>query len=187
MRRLQTLYIAGPEPWLPEAGERLAVQRRMCEQLGFTLLIPDPAALVETDRSEVMAREIYAERNARLRLADVGLVNLTPFRGPGCDPGAAFEAGVMAGLGKPVFGWLNIESEEEASYLDRVENQIGAVLDEEGVWRDLDGCEIEDFGLPEGLMLWAEMRGLFVVATPDPFGDLTGLRLCLDALRQYAE
>jgi nucleoside 2-deoxyribosyltransferase len=46
---------------------------------------------------------------------------------------------------------------------------------------------VEDFGLPETVMLWAEARRLFVVITDDPLHDLTGLELCLDALALYAE
>ena len=35
-------------------------------------------------------------------------------------------------------------------------------------------------------MLWAEARRFFVVVTPDPIGDLTGLKLALEAVRLYA-
>ena len=36
-------------------------------------------------------------------------------------------------------------------------------------------------------MLWAEARRLYVIVTEDPLGDLTGLQLCLEALRLYAD
>jgi len=187
MRRIETLYLAGPEAWFPGAAEHLALCAAICAEAGFQLLTPDASALRQTEPDEVMAREIYAERVARLRRADAGIVNLTPWRGPAADPGAAFEAGFLSGLGKPVLGWLNVASEDDAEYLGRVDAWVGAQLDEAGVWRDGDGCLIENFGLPETAMLWAEARQLFVVATPDLMTDLTGLRLCLDALKLYAE
>lgn len=186
MRRISTLYLAGPEAWFPDPEGHAVDQRAICEAAGFAALTP--ADIVPSDEpSEVSAREIYAERMSRMRRADAGIVNLTPWRGPGCDPGAAFEAGVLSALGKPVFGFLNIAAEEDAEYRDRVEAEVGAVLDETGAWRDADGCAIEDFGLPETLMLWSEMRRLYVIVTADPLGDLTGLRLCLDAVRLYAD
>ena len=35
--------------------------------------------------------------------------------------------------------------------------------------------------------IWAEARRLYVIVTEDPLGDLTGLQLCLDALRASAD
>ena len=35
-------------------------------------------------------------------------------------------------------------------------------------------------------MLWAEARSFFVVVTPDPLGDVTGVELCLEAMKPYA-
>ena len=92
----------------------------------------------------------------------------------------------LAGLGRPIMAYVNVADESEAEYVDRVEVHVGAQRDEHGVWRDGDGCVVEDFGLPETLMLWAEARRLFLVIA-DPFEDHTGLQLCLDALQLYAE
>jgi nucleoside 2-deoxyribosyltransferase len=115
------------------------------------------------------------------------IANLTPWRGPNCDPGTAFEVGFAAALGKPVFAYLNVPQEDEADHRERVELLAGARMEEDGRVLDEYGCEVEDFGLPENLMLWAEARRFFVVVTQDPLGDLTGLELSLDALRVYAD
>ncbi len=115
------------------------------------------------------------------------MVNLTPFRGPHCDPAVAFEAGFMAGLGKPVFAYMNVVIEDDAELCTRVESYVGAERDEDGVWRDELGLAIEDFGLPETLMLWAEARRLYVIVTNDVQTDLTGLQLCLEAVQLYAD
>lgn len=159
----------------------------MCIDAGFTGLTPDPMPPPSDDSSEMEARELYTARMARLRQADAGVVNLTPWRGPAADTGAAFEAGVLAGLGRPLFAYLNVPDESQAEYVDRVEAFVGAQRDEGGVWRDGDGCVVEDYGLPETVMLWAEARRLFVIVTNDTLHDLTGLELCLDALALYAE
>ncbi|PHY14093.1 nucleoside 2-deoxyribosyltransferase [Caulobacter sp. B11] len=187
MKPVRSIWLAGPEPWLADAPAQSARQRALCADNSFEGLTPPPAAPGDPDDSEIQARELYADRMAQLRRADAGVINLTPWRGPSCDPSAAFEAGVLAGLGRPVFAYLNIQDETQAEYVDRVEAQVGAQRDAAGVWRDGDGCAIEDMGLPETVMLWAEARRLFVIVTDDPLHDLTGLELCLEALALYAE
>lgn len=187
MRPVRSIWLAGPEAWLADFEAQASRQRAMCIDAGFTGLTADPVPPPSSDSSELEARELYAARMARLRQADAGVVNLTPWRGPSADAGAAFEAGVLAGLGRPVFAYLNVPDESQAEYVDRVEAFVGAQRDENGVWRDGDGCVVEDFGLPETVMLWAEARRLFVIVTNDTLRDLTGLELCLDALALYAE
>jgi nucleoside 2-deoxyribosyltransferase len=187
MRRVSTLFLAGPDSWYPDAADHLARQRLVAERMGFSVLTPAPVGPAEETPSELTARAIYAERVSRLRRADAGVVNLTPFRGPAADATTTFEMGFLAGLGKPVVGWINLGDELEAEYRERVEAWMGARLDETGVWRDGDDCEIEDFGLPEGMMLWAETRRLFVIVTDDPMHDLTGFEMCLQALKLYAD
>lgn len=187
MRRNGTIYLAGPDVFFPDAGELFARKRAMCEAAGFSALLPIDIDLVESEPSEAMAREIYAADMGAVRRADALIANLTPWRGPGCDPGTAFEAGFAAALGKPVFAYLNVTDEAEADHRTRVLAWVGGELAEDGRWRDAEGCEIEDFGLPENLMLWAEARRMHVIVTPDPLFDLTGLELCLEAVRLYQD
>jgi nucleoside 2-deoxyribosyltransferase len=187
MRRIDTVFLAGPDLWFPEAQDHLARKVARCAEEGLTAVAAPGEGLVETEPSEAMAREIYAQALERLRKADAVIVNLTPWRGPNADPGTAFEAGFAAALGKPVFAYLNVTSEDEAEYRGRVEVMVGATPGEDGRWRDLDDAEIEDFALPENVMLWAEARRFFVIVTPDPLYDLTGLELCLEAMRMYSD
>ncbi len=187
MRRIRSIYLAGPALPLVHEAPVAAAAQLMVEAAGYAAVRLDEDALVERSPSEAMAREIYAQRVARMRQADAAVVNLTPFRGPHCDPGTAFEAGFFSGLGKPVFAYMNLFSEEEAELKSRVDFYVGAEVDEAGVWRDDFGAPIEDYGLPESLILWAEARRLYVIVTPDPESDLTGLQLCLDAVKLYAD
>jgi nucleoside 2-deoxyribosyltransferase len=185
MRRIQTLYLSGPDSSLPNATAHDAARRAMCEQAGFTPISPLGAPVAEEEKSEAMAREIYAGRMALMRQADAVICNLTPLHGPSCDAGSAFEAGFMSGLGKPVFAYMNLVEEADAELASRLESWALIEIDDEGVLRDEHGCEIEDFGLPENLMLWAEARRLYVIVTPDTLGDLTGLELCLEAVKMF--
>ncbi len=187
MRRIASVYLAGPDLWFPDAAEHALNQRALCEEAGFAPFTAFDQSTVESDPSEVMAREIYADRIGRLRQADAVIANLTPWRGPHAEPGTAFEMGFASALGKPVFAYLNVTAEDEADLKGRIEAVFGAMPDEDGRPRDALGSEIEDFGLPESLMLWAEARRVFVIVTADPLGDLTGLELALQAVRVYAE
>jgi nucleoside 2-deoxyribosyltransferase len=187
MRRIASLYIGGPDGALPLGGAILAGKRKLCADRGFVPVLAADSVLVETDPSEAMAREIYADRVQRLRLADAAILNLTPWRGPNCDVSTAFEAGFMAALGKPVFAYMNVQSEDDAELRGRIEAEMGLELDRAGVWRDGFGGEVEDFGLPEDIMLWGEARRLFVVVTDDIYGDVTGFEMCLDAVKLYSD
>jgi nucleoside 2-deoxyribosyltransferase len=187
MRRISSIFLAGPDQWFPEAEDHLSRARGMIELAGYTPMIGAGGGLIETERSEVMARETYAKTLQTLRTADAVIANLTPWRGVGADPAAAFQVGFASALGKPVFAYLNVAAEDEADVRGRVEAQFGASPDSAGVWRDADDCEIEDYGLPENLMLWAEARRFYVIVTPEPIGDLTGLELCLEAVGLYSE
>ncbi len=187
MRPITSLYLGGPDSFYPDAAQLRGRQRMLAEERGFSVLVPLPLGPSQDDHSELTARAQYAERLARLRRADAGIINLTPFRGPGADAGAAFEMGFLAGRSRPVMAWINLADEMEAEYRERVDGWMGSRLDETGVLRDGEDCEIEDFGLPEAALLWAEARRLFVIVTDDPLSDLTGFEMCLDALRLYAD
>jgi nucleoside 2-deoxyribosyltransferase len=186
MRPVRSLWLAGPEAWLPDSEAHAARQRAMCLDAGLEPLLPAHMPSGEGG-DEMEARKFYAGRMAQLRQADAAVINLTPFRGPSADTATVFEAGVLAGLGRPIFAYLNVTNEIHAEYVARVDAILGATLDETRVWRDGDGCVVEDHGLPETVMLWGEARRLFVIVTENPLRDLTGLELCLQALALYAE
>ena len=190
MRRFSSIYLAGPDPYLPDGEALIQRKRELCEALGLTA-VPSRKPAPEDGSSgragELQARVLYTEALQALRDADAVIANLTPWRGPDCHTATAFEIGFASALGKPVFAYMNVEDEGEAEYLGRVEAMLGAEVDANGVWRDPDGCEIEDLDLPESLMLWAEARRFYIIVTPDPLGDATGVELCLDALKLYTD
>ena len=188
MKRVECVYLAGPDLWVPDAAAHQRRQAALCVEAGLTAITSKlGAGVTEAERSEVHARILYTEALSDLRRADALIANLSPWRAPSCDPTTAFLAGFAAALGKPVFAYANIAEEEEADPRGRIEAWMGATPDVDGRWRDGAGAENEDFYLPETLMLWAETRRFFTIVTDDPFHDLTGLEMCLDALQLYAE
>lgn len=186
MARIETVFLAGPDLWFPDAATHLEDMAEVCRASGLTARFAR-TDLNETVRSEVMAREIYANALQAVRGSDALIANLTPWRGPNADPGAAFEMGFASALGKPVLAYMNVTNEDDADYRSRVEAMVGAVPGDDGRWFDMDDGEIEDLALPENVMLWAEARRFFIIVTSEPFSDTTGLSLCLDALELYSE
>ena len=87
----------------------------------------------------------------------------------------------------PLWAGEGARTETASRLRGRIEADMGVELDRKGVWRDGFGGEIENFGLPEDLMLWGEARRLFVVVTDDIYGDLTGFEMCLDAVKLYSD
>lgn len=186
MARIETVFLAGPDLWFPDAETHLEDMAEVCRGAGLTARF-GRTGLKETARTEVMAREIYANALAAVRGSDALIANLTPWRGPNADPGTAFEMGFASALGKPVLAYMNVTDEDDADHRSRIEAMVGAVPGGDGRWFDMDDGEIEDLSLPENVMLWAEARRFFVIVTPEPFSDTTGLSMCLDALGLYSE
>ncbi len=185
MRRLKTVYLSGPDRHYPDVDGLIARKRALCEVAEVTLRLAGDQVDLSAPPGELQARQAYAGALSNLRASDAVVANLTPWRGPGCDPGTAFEVGFASALGKPVLAYMNLEDEDDADYRSRVEAWMGASPDVAGVWRDGNDCAVEDLDLPETTLLWAESRRLFVIVTPDPFGDITGLELCLEALKAW--
>src|ERR1700752_410681 len=140
------IYLAGPDVFLPDAiaiGQR---KREICQRHGVTGLYPldNTVDLAAPDAS----LQIFRGLEAMMDTADAIIANLTPFRGPGADPGTAYELGYMAGRGKFCLGYSN----DPAVYADRL-RRIADVKPHAERLVDAEGLTVEDFGLPDNLML----------------------------------
>ena len=118
-----------------------------------------------------------ARRNEmHIRNSDAILANLTPFRGPGADPGTVYEIGFGRAIGRPVFGYATVA----ADYANRVRRLPGSTAT-----HDEAGLAIEDFGLFENLMISCgiEASGGFVRAenVADRWRDLSVFERCVAA------
>ena len=178
-----TVYLAGPEVFLPDAIELGTRKKRLCSAYGFEGLYPLDNEIARGASSERTDRLIYRANEAVIRRADFGICNLTPFRGVSADPGTVFEVGMLAGLGKRVFAYTNVAQD----YLDRTKLKEALVFDSgQKVWRDAHGMTVEDFGNADNLMIdWAvaEHGGFPIVrhdARPAEVDrDLIGFETCL--------
>jgi nucleoside 2-deoxyribosyltransferase len=176
------VYLAGPEVFLSEAVAIGRRKKELCSLYGFQGLYPYDNEAVPDGSGVGLDLLIYRANVAMMRQSDFGILNLTPFRGPSADVGTVFELGMLAGLGKPVFGYTN----DAEDFLARVRRMEAAQFDAvDKVWRDSAGMKIEDFGNADNLMIDATLieQGRPVVryaAAPSAhFYDLTGFEACL--------
>lgn len=139
------IYLAGPDVFLENARLVGEQKQAMCRDFGFEGLFPlDNDEDVGTDPAK-----IFRANCALMRRADLGMFNLSPFRGPSADAGTVFELGFMFSSGKPVYGY----SGAQAKYWDRVTMGHDAHLDLHGQRRDREGYAIENFDLFDNLMI----------------------------------
>jgi nucleoside 2-deoxyribosyltransferase len=180
---MQKVYLAGPDVFLPEAIAVGVRKKELCAEFGFEGLFPFDNEISPNLGGERVDRLIYRANERMIRRADFGIFNLTPFRGPSADVGTVFELGMLAGLGKRVFGYTNVTDD----LLDRCKRFGELTFDPaEKVWRDPAGMSVENFGNADNLMIdnsLTEHGGYPIVrhkALPaDLFRDLTGFKACL--------
>jgi nucleoside 2-deoxyribosyltransferase len=181
---MPSIYLAGPEVFLPNAIEVGRLKKAICRRFGFEGLFPlDNELPLGGLSKQDQAQAIYEANIGLLEQADIVVANLTPFRGPSMDVGTAFEIGYAVHAGKPVFGYANVTQD----LLARVAAS-GARRLRDGRPVDAFDMDIENFGLFENLMIDVPIRlsGEAVVAGTVPqrqlFSDLSVFERCLSRL-----
>ena len=172
------IYLAGPDVFLPDAVEIGRRKVELCARHRLTGLYPLDN---EVDRAAKDASlQIFRGNEAMMIEADAIIANLTPFRGPGADPGTVYELGYMTGRGKLCLGYSN----DPSSYADRV-REFTDVTSRDGRLVDALGLTVEDFGLTDNLMMIhaLDLHGAALVTpreTPvDIWRDLTSFEACV--------
>lgn len=180
------IYLAGPDVFLPDA---IAIGRRkvdICARYGLTGLYPLDNPLDRSVADPSLA--IFMANEAMMDASDAIIANLTPFRGAGADPGTAYELGYMAGRRKLCLGYAN----DPAVYTDRL-RRIADVKPHDDRLVDAEGLTVEDFGLPDNLMLIhaLDLHGCPLImpkqAAADLWHDLTAFEACVRAAAASAQ
>lgn len=178
---VKSLYLAGPDVFLTDAAEVGRAKRELCSKFGFRGLFPLDVELSASGLAPKNAGEaIYRENVKLMRSADAIVANLTPFRGPSADVGTAFEVGFFAALGKPIFAYTS----DMRGFTERCRAWIGAGA---GAATDPSGASIENFGLPDNLMLPEAVRssgGTWVARRSLPGRELAALEAFEECLRR---
>ena len=151
---MTSVYLGGPEVFFPDLEAVFRAKIQICTELGFTPALPGDGKPANFPRTsgvslKTISTMFYAADMLAMLGADIGVFDLTPFRGVSADSGTVLELGFMAGLKKPVFGYTNIG----APYIERVSPRTQEKRGGQLVWVDDTGCTIEDYGNFDNLML----------------------------------
>lgn len=145
--------MAGPDVFFPDPHGWAARRAAICAAHGLHAVSPFDSMDEPADWASLTAAARIARRNeAHIRSCGAVIANLTPFRGVSADVGTAYEVGYARALGLPVFAYTT-------------DPRLLAARTGPGS-RDADGLEIEDFGLPENLMIACAVEA-FVVQEED--------------------
>ena len=141
------IYLAGPDVFLPDAAEIGRRKVDICARCGLRGLYPlDDAVDLSATQASLA---IFKGNEAMMDAADAIIANLTPFRGASADTGTVYELGYMAGRGK----LLCADSNDPATYAERVARLNDVTKSGDGHLIDSDGRTVEDFGLTDNLMM----------------------------------
>ena len=179
------IYLAGPDVFLPDPIDIGRRKARVCARHGLTGLYPLDNAVDLSARDASL--EIFRSNQAMMDSADAVIANLTPFRGPGADPGTVYELGYMAGRGKLCLAYSN----DPSTYAERVARRERVVASN-GRLVDAEGLTVEDFGLADNLMMihLLDQHGCPLVtpreAPADRWNDLTSFEVCVRIAAKHA-
>src|SRR3984957_13409544 len=134
---MTTVYLAGPDVFLPDAVEIGHRKVELCARFGLTGLYPLDTVIDLTAKDATL--RIFRSNEAMMDRADAVIANLTPFRGPSADAGTVYELGYMAARGKLCTGYSNVPG----SYMDRVE-RAAQIRNGHEIHIDRDGNQVED-------------------------------------------
>lgn len=176
------VYLAGPDVFLPNAAEIATRKKEICRRYELIGLFPLDNEIATTGKNRgALAREIYRGNTRMMDEADAIIANLTPFRSPSADVGTVFELGYMAARGKICFGYSN----DLRGYHTRIEATAGLKRDvATGRPRDTAGFFIEDFELPDNLMIvetLAQAGHALIIPDSEPedlWHDLSTFEIC---------
>src|SRR3954462_7487871 len=136
------LYLAGPDVFLPDAIDIGHAKVDICAAYGLTGLFPLDNQ-IDRDRADA-SLQIFRGNEAMMNAADGIIANLTPFRGPGADPGTVYELGYMAARGKLCLGYSN----DPRLYAERVAEATER-KSANGGGTEPDGLAVENFELAD--------------------------------------
>jgi nucleoside 2-deoxyribosyltransferase len=145
------VYLAGPDVFSPDAEKQGKRLKAICREHGVDGFFPSD---IQIDHSGLepfdVAKATFEANIDLIHECDAVIANMMPFRGPNMDVGTAFEIGYASALGKLIIGY----AEDNRDYIDKAADFFSDELREgNSEWRDPDNNLVENFGLPENLMV----------------------------------
>ena len=151
MPRKETIYLAGPDVFRPDANAHFQRIKEKAHSMGFEAFSPFDSEVRPENLSGLdLARHIFQENEKLIQRCDLVLANCNAFRGALVDDGTSYEIGFAAALGKTIYGYIDARKplpEIVASRIPVTDHSSGYPIDEDGFLVN------EDFGNSINLML----------------------------------
>lgn len=164
MKETKTVYLAGPDVFLPNALEIGEMKKAICTKYGLRGRYPldtigggKGSEKIRKD-PRLFSRWIFEQARKMLESCDIVLANMTPFRGPSADSGTVWEVAYAMGKGIPVHAYTCDERPYHVKISDT--KRSGGIL------RDREGRLVEDFGCMDNVMIDCSIEafgGIFLV------------------------
>ncbi|WP_047396946.1 nucleoside 2-deoxyribosyltransferase [Chitinibacter sp. ZOR0017] len=152
---MQTIYLAGPGVFRPDAAAWGQALQAACAEQGLCGLYPLDQACPADLHGPTAAAWIFQQNCALIQQADAVLADVRAFRSQSePDSGTAFEIGYAHALGKPIYLWLP----DLPAGVD-MQTRLAGVTDAQG-WH------IENFAAPLNLMLWQAATAVIYATDP---------------------
>jgi nucleoside 2-deoxyribosyltransferase len=184
----KSVYLAGPEVFLPNAREIQDLKIALTREAGLVPVAPGDLEFPKTDSKWELGLAISRIDEFLMNSADAIIANLTPFHGIAADTGTCFELGFMCAQGKPAFAYTNVKADFGAR--TRAHHNGEWYVDADGRPRGPNHIMIEDLGFADNLMLHGGVLnrgGVFVVGDAPAGAELTDLTAFKQVLAAAAE
>lgn len=145
---MPTIYLAGPEVFLPDAMEVMGEKRRLAAHYGFSVTGPGADENSPSLTVPLTAHAIYQRNHEAMSASDYCLANITPFRSISGDVGTIYEIGFMIALGRKVWAYSNDHRPYGARVWSDWYKQSGPQAH-----KGTDGLAIETYGMADNLMI----------------------------------
>jgi nucleoside 2-deoxyribosyltransferase len=150
------VYLAGPAVFFRDVAARRSELERLCFARHVDPVWPEDDAALAVRPGREWAKAIFDGNLHGILGAAAMVADISPFRGPHCDPGTAFEIAYAVARGIPVFAFTEAVARDGGAL--RLIDRIWCERTPGGEWRDVHGHMVEDFGLAENLMIGASVR-----------------------------
>ncbi len=146
----ESVYLAGPEVFLPNAKEVAQKQREVCRKYGFVPLHPLDTEVDPRYAGMDAATWIFRANLHQMDACQIIVANCDSFRGACMDDGTAFELGYCFAQEKILYGYVStlmpLLKRTVLAYPCRPDIESKQIVDREG-------CLIENFGGTINLMM----------------------------------
>jgi len=183
MKHYKSIYLAGPDVFLPNAIEIGQRKKELCSKYGFIGHFPfnNEVNFKNFSSVEETGMEISRLNEKKIIDSDIIIANITPFRGSNADVGTVYEIGFGRANGKLIVAYTNVS----LSHYERIAhtNFTTDLVDSHGM-------SIENFNLIENLMIDGGIkasRGFIVkgdVAIKERYTSLIYFEECLIRLQK---